>query len=194
VGFAPRMQRVMDGAGAVSTLGRPLVDAYLGFVGARGAMNTWLATVYDPKVFFEVVCKEPAEARSADVFAFVADQRAPRRGEKVVRIEDGEAGLAARTIARRLSSVAGLFEYLLARADAGVVSNPVPRRLASGRPGRTRSGWCAAGAHSPDVAEGALAAGDRRAAWRAAHGGIGRSCSRRSWWPAPLRGAQPRAR
>ena len=25
-------------------------------------MNTWLATVYDPKVFFEVVCKEPTEA------------------------------------------------------------------------------------------------------------------------------------
>jgi integrase/recombinase XerD len=41
----------------------------------------------------------------------------------VVRIEDGEAGLAARTIARRLSSVAGLFEYLLARRDSGVASN-----------------------------------------------------------------------
>jgi integrase/recombinase XerD len=46
-------------------------------------------------------------------------QRTPRF-EKVVRIEDGEPGLSARTIARRLSSVAGLFEYLIVRGDAGV--------------------------------------------------------------------------
>ena len=117
-----------------------MVDDYLEFVAARGAMNTWLATAYDLKVFFEVIGKEPGEVRSADVFAFLAEQRAPRRGEKVVRIEDGEAGLAARTIARRLSSVAGLFDYLLARGDAGVGSNPVPRGLASRRPGRRGRG------------------------------------------------------
>ena len=113
---------------------------------ARGAVNTWLAVVYDLKVFFEVVAKEPAEVTAADVFAFLAAQRAPRRGERVVRIEDGEPGLAARTIARRLSSVAGLFEYLLARGDSGVMSNPVPRGLASRRPGAAAAvgcGWCA---------------------------------------------------
>jgi integrase/recombinase XerD len=37
--------------------------------------------------------------------------------------------LAARTIARRLSRVSGLFAYLLARGDAVVASNPVPRQL-----------------------------------------------------------------
>lgn len=121
-------------------LGHPLLDDYLDFVGARGAANTWLATAYDLKVFFEVVAKEPAEVTAADVFAFLAEQRGPRRGEKVVRIEDGEAGLAARTIARRLSSVAGLFAYLVARGDAGVSSNPVPRGLASRRPGRRGRG------------------------------------------------------
>ena len=63
------------------TLGHPLVDAYLEFVGARGAMNTWLATAYDLKVFFEVVGKEPAEVTAADVFAFLAQQRTPRRRE-----------------------------------------------------------------------------------------------------------------
>jgi integrase/recombinase XerD len=57
-----------------------------------------------------------------------------------VRIEDGEGGLAARTIARRLSSVAGLFEYLIVRGDAGVDRNPVPRGLASRRPGRRGRG------------------------------------------------------
>ncbi|MGB0093767.1 MAG: hypothetical protein WBP81_14705 [Solirubrobacteraceae bacterium] len=70
--FVPRMQRVMNGAELWAiTLGDPLMDAYLEFVGARGARNTWLATAYDLKVFFDVVGKEPAEVRSADLFAFL---------------------------------------------------------------------------------------------------------------------------
>jgi hypothetical protein len=133
VSFVPSMQRVMDGHELRSiTLGHPLVDACLEFVGARGVVNTWLATAYDLKVFFEVVGKDPADVTSADVFAFLGQQRTPRQ-EKVVRIEDGEAGLSARTIARRLSSVAGLFDYLIVRDDAGVERNPVPRGLAGRR-------------------------------------------------------------
>jgi integrase len=58
----------------------------------------------------------------------------------VVRLEDGESGLAARTIARRLSSVSGLFAYLSARGDVGVVRNPVPRGLSSRAPGRRGRG------------------------------------------------------
>jgi integrase len=91
-------------------------------------------------VFFGVVGKEPRDVTAADVFAFLAEQRRPRRGEQVVRIEDGEGGLAARTIARRLSSVAGLFAYLLARGDAGVACNPVPRGLATRRSGQRGRG------------------------------------------------------
>ena len=136
MGFVPSMERVVDGyALRAVTLGHPLVDAYLEFVGARGAVNTWLATAYDLKVFFEVVGKEPAAVTSADVFTFLGQQRTPRH-EKVVRIEDGEAGLSARTIARRLSSVAGLFEYLIVRGDAGIDRNPVPRGLAGRRAGQ----------------------------------------------------------
>jgi integrase/recombinase XerD len=139
--FVPCLVRSTEGPELVSiTLGHPLVDGYLEFVGARGARNTWLAVAYDLKVFFEVIGKEPAEVAAADVFAFVAAQRTPRRGERVVRIEDGEPGLAARTIARRLSSVAGLFDYLLARGDAGVTGNPVPRGLAGRRAGRRGRG------------------------------------------------------
>src|SRR5450755_2728373 len=139
--FVPCLVRSIEGSEIVSiTLGHPLVDDYLEFVGARGAVNTWLAVAYDLKVFFAVVAKEPADVCAADVFAFLAAQRAPRRGERVVRIEDGEPGLAARTIARRLSSVAGLFEYLLARGDAGVAVNPVPRGLAGRRAGRRGRG------------------------------------------------------
>jgi integrase/recombinase XerD len=80
VSFVPSMVRVMDGQELRSvTLGHPLVDAYLEFVGARGAVNTWLATAYDLKVFFGVVGKDPADVTSADVFAFVAQQRTPRQ-------------------------------------------------------------------------------------------------------------------
>ncbi len=138
--FVPKMERVVEGSALRSiTLGHPFVDAYLEFVGARGAVNTWLATAYDLKVFFEVVGKEPAEVCSADVFAFLGQQRSPRL-ENVVRIEDGEAGLSARTIARRLSSIAGLFEYLIVRGDAGVDRNPVPRGLAGRRAGQRGQG------------------------------------------------------
>jgi integrase len=122
------------------TLGHPLLDDYLEFVGARARLNTWLATAYDLKVFFTVVGKEPAQVSAPDVFAFLKAQRAPRLGERVVRLEDGETGLAARTIARRLSSVSGLFAYLAARGDAGVVRNPVPRGMSSRRPGRRGRG------------------------------------------------------
>ena len=119
-------------------LGQPLLDDYLAFVAARARPNTLLATAYDLKVFFGVVGKAPSEVRTADVLGFIAAQRAPRHGGKVVRLEDGEAGLAARTIARRLSSVRGLFNYLVARVDAGVEVNPVPTGLAARRPGSQR--------------------------------------------------------
>lgn len=120
-------------------LGHPLVDGYLAFLGARVRKNTWLAAAFDLKVFFSVVAKEPTEVTTADVFAFIAEQRRPRRGPGVVRLEDGERGLAARTIKRRLSSVSGFFVYLLAREDVAVRANPVPKgigtREAGTRPG-----------------------------------------------------------
>ena len=121
-------------------LGDPLLDDYLAFVGARARTNTWLAVASDLKIFFASVGKAPAEVTTADVFAFLTAQRAPRRGTKVVRLDDGEAGLAARTIARRLSSVAGLYAYLVARGDAAVAVNPVPRGLSARRPGTRRGG------------------------------------------------------
>jgi integrase/recombinase XerD len=118
------------------TLGQPLVDDYLAFVGARSRCNTWLAIAYDLKVFFSVIKKPPAEVAPADILRFIEAQRAPRLGPQVVRMEDGEAGLASRTIKRRLSSISGLYAYLVARGDAGVAINPVPRGLMT-RPARS---------------------------------------------------------
>ena len=58
----------------------------------------------------------------------------------MVRLEDGEAGLSVRTIKRRLTTVSGLFDYLVARGDVGVRANPVPRGMAARRAGATRRG------------------------------------------------------
>jgi integrase/recombinase XerD len=123
-----------DRGGRAVRLGHPLLDDYLELVAARARPNTLLATAYDLKVFFGVVAKDPAEVTTADVFAFIKAQRAPRRGPQVVRLEDGEAGLAARTIRRRLASISGLFTYLVVRGD--LAANPVPHGLAARRPGQ----------------------------------------------------------
>ncbi|MBI4493064.1 MAG: tyrosine-type recombinase/integrase [Chloroflexi bacterium] len=134
--WSPRLTRqVEQGDLHALQLGHPLVDAYLAFVGARTRRNTWLATAYDLLVFFSVVRQEPAQVTTAEVFRFLEAQRAPRRDPKLVRLEDGEAGLAIRTIKRRLASVSGFFAYLLACGDAGLAANPVPRGLATRRAG-----------------------------------------------------------
>ena len=118
--------------GAVPVLGDRLLDEYLAFVAARCRPNTALAVAFDLRVFFRVVARPVVEVTTSDVLDFVMAQRAPRRGN-VVRIADGESGMAASTIKRRLASAAGLFSYLVARGL--VQANPVPRGLAARRPG-----------------------------------------------------------
>ena len=123
----PVMVRSASPSGEASyALGDPLVDRYLEFVRGRCRANTLRATAFDLKTFFTVVTKPPVDVRPVDVFDFLIHQRGDR---KVVRIADGEAGLSARTIARRLSSVSGFYSYLLARGDTSVTVNPVPRGL-----------------------------------------------------------------
>lgn len=137
--WSPCLIRSPNGPDTLSIrLGHPLLDDYLAFVGARARHNTLLAVAFDLKVFFSTIPKDPAAVVIADVFTFLKAQRSPRRGAKVVRLEDGESGLAARTIARRLSSVSGLYTYLVARGDAGIAVSPVPRGLAARRPGAAK--------------------------------------------------------
>lgn len=131
------VKEIVSGELRSVSLGHALLDDYLEFVAARARPNTLLAVAYDLKVFFTAIVKQPADTTTADVLTFITSQRAPRRGATVVRLEDGESGLSARTIKRRLASVSGLFDYLIARGDAGVGANPVPRGLATrGRRGR----------------------------------------------------------
>src|SRR3954462_8526095 len=101
-------------------VGHPLVDEYLRFLAGRARPNSLLAAAFDLKVFFAWSGREPAEVTSRDVVRFVADQRMPRSGAKVVRISDGGSGLSSRTIARRLSPLSGFYAYLVARGDAGI--------------------------------------------------------------------------
>jgi integrase/recombinase XerD len=128
----PCLVRSVTPAGDLNVrLGQPLLDDYLQFVAARARPNTVLAAAFDLKVFFEWAAKEPRRVTQADVIDFIAAQRAPR--SNVVRLSDGGGGLAASTVARRLSTLSGFFSYLVARADAGVKANPVPRGLATRR-------------------------------------------------------------
>ena len=116
----------------VAELGHPLLDRYIEFVGSRARPNTVRATVSDLRAFFAVVEKDPVEVTTADVLGFIAEQRQPRPGRSnVVRLSDGESGLSARTIKRRLSSVSGLFSFLVLLEV--VPANPVPRGLATRR-------------------------------------------------------------
>src|SRR5215218_6628135 len=118
----------------VVRLGMPLVDDYLEFLQGRCRPNTVLAAAYDLRVFFRVVDKPPAAVRPADVLAFITAQRTGRAGGQLVQPVDpsGEpGGLAASTVARRLSIVSGFFAYLQARGD--VPTNPLPGGLPTRR-------------------------------------------------------------
>jgi integrase/recombinase XerD len=141
VGWSPSFQCVVSPLGERSyRVGHPVVDDFLSFASSRARPNTVRAYAHDLKLFFVVVGKEPAEVRPADVLAFIGSQTRPRLGtEKVVRIEDGSAGLAAATVKRRLAAVSALYGYLLTRGDKGVASNPVPRGLPTRR-SRLRGG------------------------------------------------------
>jgi integrase/recombinase XerD len=110
-----------------------LVERYLQFVASRARPNTVAATESDLRLFFAVVDKTPAEVTTTDVLDFIAAQRRPRRDARVVRLVDGEAGLALSTIKRRLASVSGLFGYLVMCGELD--RNPVPRGLATRRRG-----------------------------------------------------------
>jgi integrase/recombinase XerD len=132
----PCLVRFMSGSGQVRyRLGDRLADRYLEFVAGRCRPNTLRAVAFDLKAFFSVTGKDPVEITAADVFEFLAHQRGDRT---VVRLADRESGLSARTIARRLSSVSGLYAYLVARGDTPVQVNPVPRGLLTRRAGGSR--------------------------------------------------------
>src|SRR6266513_245450 len=154
----PCLARVVSGSGQVRyRLGERLVDRYLEFVAGRCRPNTLRAVAFDLKTFFAVTGKDPVEVTAADVFEFLADQRGDRT---VVRLADRESGLSARTIARRLSSVSGLYACLVARGDTPVRVSPVPRGLMTRRRGGTMRSRMAALVRVPRTLPGILSPED----------------------------------
>ena len=128
---AVRMARSRNAAGdLVVRLGVRLLDEHLEFLAGRCLPNTVLAVAYDLKVFFTAVGKPPRRVRPVDVLAFMTAQRAGGEGRLQVA-GAGASGVSARTLRRRLSSVSGLYGFLLARGD--VTANPVPRGLPTRR-------------------------------------------------------------
>jgi site-specific recombinase XerD len=111
-------------------LGHESVDAYLEFLAVRCRPNTVIAAGSDLKIFFTAVAKDPDAVTTADVLGFVTAQRSVG-DPNVIRLVDGESGLSARTIKRRLSSLSSMFAFLVARGD--VDSNPVPAGLPTRR-------------------------------------------------------------
>ncbi len=134
--WSPVFERVVaDGDGPGYRVGHVLVDEFLEFARVRCRPNTVRCYAHDLKVFFTVVGKDPVDVTARDVLAFVSAQRRPRAGvENVVRISDGEAGLAVSTVKRRLAAVSSLYAYLVVRGDVEV--NPVPRGLPARGPRR----------------------------------------------------------
>jgi integrase/recombinase XerD len=126
-----RLTRTRNAAGdLVVRLGAGLLDEYLEFLAGRCRPNTVLAVAYDLKVFFTAVGKPPRRVRPVDVLAFMTAQRTGGQGRLQVA-GAGAGGVSARTLRRRLSSVSGLYGFLLARGD--VTANPVPRGLPTRR-------------------------------------------------------------
>lgn len=122
----------------VLRLGVKALDDYLDFISGRCRPNTVLATAYDLRVFFSVVGLAPEEVTSRDVLAFMTAQRAGRSSiartgkPPLVALSSGDGvGVSNRTLRRRLSSISGLYAYLVARGD--IATNPVPRGLPTRR-------------------------------------------------------------
>ena len=132
-GWVPCLvRRPLGEMGVEVRLGHDLLDDYLRFVASRCRPNSVLAAGFDLKVFFAFAGKEPAEASMADVLEFITEQRSPRRGGNVVRLADGEAGLSARTIRRRLATSEAHTPPLSARFPAwmaAVVRDAQNRRV-----------------------------------------------------------------
>ena len=87
-----------------------------------------LATASDLRIFFTTVDKEPGDVGVDDMLGFITAQGIPVSDPKIIRIRDGESGLSAATIKRRLSLLSGLFGYLVMTGERE--ANPVPRGLA----------------------------------------------------------------
>jgi hypothetical protein len=189
--FVPCLVQSVEGSELVSiTLGHPLVDGYLEFVGARGARNTWLAVAYDLKVFFEVIAKEPAEVTTADC------SRSWLRSARRAAANGSFGSRTGRRGWRRGRSPVACRAWRVCSSICSRAATPVWRAIRchvgwrAAAPGVVvvaGCGWCARrercrGCSRLGTSTGCLA--------RCGRGAIERWCSRCCWRLASLRGAR----
>lgn len=123
-------REVVDGTVVNISLGVPEVDAYLKFLKYGCRYNTWISYGYDLQVFLNTIQKPIAEITPADILAFIESQQAtPKQEGQVDSLSIQGPGLSNRTIKRRLTTVAGLYEYLRVFHNFPMKTNPVPRGL-----------------------------------------------------------------
>ncbi len=123
-------REVIDGKVVNVSLGMPEVDAYLKFLKYRCRLNTWISYGYDLQVFLNFIKKSLTEVTPADILAFIENQQsAPNRQGRTDGLSIKGPGLSNRTIKRRLTAVAGFYEYLRVFHDLPLKNNPVPRGL-----------------------------------------------------------------
>ncbi len=74
--WSPCFSRSVSAGGRVQVrLGHETVDGYLESLAARCRPNTVLAAGFDLRVFFSSLPKDPVEVTTADVLAFITEQR-----------------------------------------------------------------------------------------------------------------------
>jgi integrase len=122
-------KELVDGKPIKLSLGVPEVDAYLKFLEHRCRPNTWLSYGYDLQVFLNTITKPIRDVTSMDILTFIESQRVTPRISQAKKHAILDAGLANRTIRRRLTAISGLYEYLQVFQGVSFKNNPVPKGL-----------------------------------------------------------------
>jgi len=123
-------RELIDGEIMKLSLGVAEVDAYLRFLQQRCRPNTWISYGYDLQVFLNAITKPIREVTPMDILAFIESQRVtPNPKERANMAVVSGSGLSNRTIKRRLTTVAGLYEYLRVFHEFPLKTNSVPRGL-----------------------------------------------------------------
>ncbi|MDO8716732.1 MAG: tyrosine-type recombinase/integrase [Dehalococcoidales bacterium] len=123
-------REVVDGKVVGVSLGMSEVDAYFKFLRYRCRLNTWISYGYDLQIFLNFIEKPIAAVTPADILAFIESQQgASNRQGRTDGLSMQGPGLSNRTIKRRLTAVAGFYEYLRVFHDLPLQNNPVPRGL-----------------------------------------------------------------
>jgi len=124
-------RELVEGKPVKLSLGVPEIDAFLKFLEYRCRPNTRISYGYDLQVFINTIAKPIGEVNSMDILTFIESQRATfGQRRRVITAPSPDAGLANRTIRRRIACIASFYEYLrVFQQGIPINNNPVPKGL-----------------------------------------------------------------